>query len=526
MFAPDYQIKTQTTPFMIIKLKQALLFTGTILSTITFSQSYTIIPGEEKAYNKEEGVLFDNYMFLDNSYLYESRENEFQGEDNFIYKLALSNLSNQSGKVAAYKLNTTKRDLTSEIELNRAVYNDQLIVISFVNDLDQSKKNVYVRRLNFDGTEKEKDRVLLFSIDCNKKEDFPFCRLNAYFSPDQSKMMVIRRVKGETAAMIYDVKTLSKISESNLAYLRDGKETHFIDFLIQDNNDILCYSTMDNVNTDLNSASYMEKVSLKDSEKYPAIFKFKLNEKKPIVINLPESCSTDSRFQLKMVDGYSYAFGTCLNKSTKKVQIFYAKLDIQAEKFPEFNTISPTPDITNKLNETERSYLSADKIYVKDGDVFVFCLNAFHKEMADYNGRSFTARFTKELIVGSFNAGKDTKKISLVPKYTNMYLRNYHVYSKNNALYIIYAEHPKNLEDYTLEKYDAKKYRAIENYNGSVTVCTKISADGSMKREPLFENKGWCFKPENLDIVIEKENTLLLHMIKGKKERFDKLILQ
>lgn len=137
------------------------------------------------------------------------------------------------------------------------------------------------------------------------------------------------------------------------------------------------------------------------------------------------------------------------------------------------------------------------------------------------------AHYDKELVVARFNTKyNDNKRLSLIPKFCHYKLENYHTYMKNSSLYVVYAEHPKNLEEYTLTDYDPTKYHIVGSYNGSVTVCTKINADGTMKRETLFENKGWCFKPENRDVILERENALILHIIKGKKERYDKLIIK
>jgi hypothetical protein len=72
-----------------------------------------------------------------------------------------------------------------------------------------------------------------------------------------------------------------------------------------------------------------------------------------------------------------------------------------------------------------------------------------------------------------------------------------------------------------LETYVPEKYKEIKNYNGSAVVALEISSDGSAKRTKIFDNKGWCYDPQPFNILIEKDNSLLMRMINRDKERFD-----
>lgn len=91
-------------------------------------------------------------------------------------------------------------------------------------------------------------------------------------------------------------------------------------------------------------------------------------------------------------------------------------------------------------------------------------------------------------------------------------------------MYLFYAEHPKNLEKTTLEDYNPKKYAEIENYNGSVLVCTSVDEKGNLSRKEVFKNLGWCYDPSSTNIILD--NSLLIKMINKDQERFDKLSIE
>ncbi len=510
---------------MKIKNRKLLIVLASIISiNISFSQSYTIIPGEERPYNKKaEGVIFNGYLEYDGKTLYENRAISYvAGESEMINRMDLNTIS-EPAKVANFKLDLEKRNILSEIELQRAVFNDQAYMITSAYLMDENKKEVYVRKVDFNNTANANGRAMLLNIACEKK-NFDVNNFKAIFSPDKSKLLVLHILyKGSTGievtAHAFDTNTLDKIYETPLKYKLNGEDLSFGSFLISNNGDITCTPVKVKI-------VYMPLNPPKvDYTPLPALFRFKAKDTIPQIIDFPKECSEKPSFKLQAEGESIFAYGVCVNPKRKQADLFYAKFDPAVNKFVAFNTISSSP-IARKLAETQGSYLFTSKLIITPEEVFVICHNSYDMRIMLEHG-SYIEHYDKELVVARFNSKSDgIKKLSLIPKFCLYNLKDYHTCAKNGSLYIIYAEHPKNLEAYTLEKYDAKKYNKIGSYNGAVIVCTKLSTDGSMSRETLFRNKGWCLKPENLDIVLEKENTLLLHMIKGKKERFDKLILQ
>ncbi len=502
--------------------KLLLIAAGVILASSSFAQSYTIIPGEERAYNKkEDGVTFNGYLESDGKTLYENRAISYiPGESEMINRLDLNNLSGPS-KIANFKLDLTKRDILTEVEVQRAILNDKACMITSVFNMEEAKKIVYIRQADFNKSSDATKSVLL-SVNCDKK-DFHANNFKVVFSPDKSKLLLLHIIYTSSESIsvnahTFDAGSLEKISETPLKYKLNGKDLNFGNFLISNNGDIICTPVKVSIVYASLGAPNVNYTSL------PVLFSFKAKETTPQIIDFPKECSEKSSFNIQREGEAIFAYGVCANPRKKQADLFYAKFDPNVNKFIAFNTVSSS-SISKKLNETPGNYLIPNKLLVTPEEIFVLCHNSHNLQIMLEHG-SYTAIIEKELVVARFNSKSDgIKKLNLIPKFCVYTQKNYHTYIKNGSLYLIYAEHPKNLETYTLEQYDAKKYRKIENYNGAVTVCTKISADGSMNRETLFENKGWCLKPENLDIVLEKENALILHMIKGKKERFDKLIL-
>lgn len=482
--------------------------------SVCFSQDYKIIPGEERVYKRDEGNIFKNYLQTDGKLLYVNRRGT-SGSDftEMVHEIEIANASNVSDKIAVFKLEQTNRDLITEVELQRVVFNGKVYVFTSINDLDKQKKCLYVRTVDFDGIPKKDDKVLLLSIDCEKKNMNLF-QFGVAFSPDRSKVLITPAFMTLTS-LLFDVASLKQIAEMTIPYQPKPVGLEISGLMLCNNGDVICFSPS------VKTANAGAPV--------PAILKFKANEKTPTIINLPAACSRQPECKLTMIGNSVYAYGLCGGKSKTIKDVFYAKLDPGAEKFVSFATILPPAGVSRKIAGQKGAYFQVDKLLVDGDNIFVFCSNSYDVNVVTQNGNfssSYIEHYNKELIITKFNTTSASEKMYLVPKFTHGYLDNYHTYSKNGEVFLIYAEHPKNLEESTIDKYDAKKYHMIMNYNGSVTVCTKISADGVITRSELFKNKGWCFKPEQFDLILEKEDAIMIHMVRGKKDRFDKVLLK
>jgi hypothetical protein len=131
------------------------------------------------------------------------------------------------------------------------------------------------------------------------------------------------------------------------------------------------------------------------------------------------------------------------------------------------------------------------------------------------------ATYEREFIISKINKSGKISWTKIFPKKTVNNLNTFNIMVHNDNVYLFYLEHPANLEESGIENYNSEKYREIKNYNGSVVVALEISSDGSAKRSTVVENKGWCYDPQPFNILLEKENGLLLRMLNKGDERFD-----
>ncbi|MCE3280438.1 MAG: hypothetical protein K0S44_2629 [Bacteroidetes bacterium] len=160
-------------------------------------------------------------------------------------------------------------------------------------------------------------------------------------------------------------------------------------------------------------------------------------------------------------------------------------------------------------------YYVASKLIEAGGD---FYLVENHKYTITGDGVS---TYEREFIVSKINSKGSIAWTKIFPKNTVNNLNTFNVLVRGDNVHLFYLEHPANLENSSLETYVPEKYKEIKNYNGSAVVALEISSDGSAKRTKIFDNKGWCYDPQPFNILIEKDNSLLMRMINRDKERFD-----
>ena len=93
-------------------------------------------------------------------------------------------------------------------------------------------------------------------------------------------------------------------------------------------------------------------------------------------------------------------------------------------------------------------------------------------------------------------------------------------------LLLFYLQHPKDNLDEKVEYYDHLKIRETSGLAGCLFVCATIDTNGNIKRKSLFNNDGWYYKPISKNIIIEKENTIIIKLISGAYERYDKVVIE
>lgn len=168
-----------------------------------------------------------------------------------------------------------------------------------------------------------------------------------------------------------------------------------------------------------------------------------------------------------------------------------------------------------------QKYYSFENIFTFNGNVYLIESHSY--AISSNNG--YTS-YERELIVSKFNSTGKLEWMKIIPKFTANKLNSFNFIVRNNKVYLFYAEHPKNLEKTTVDDYDAKRYADIKNYNGSVLVCTSFDEQGNLSRKEVFRNEGWCYDPIPTNIILDKDNGLLLRMINRAEERYDKITIQ
>lgn len=210
------------------------------------------------------------------------------------------------------------------------------------------------------------------------------------------------------------------------------------------------------------------------------------------------------------------------HESKKRAGIFSYYVDVATsnlvtnfEFFPE--------DVAQKLSYSQglvlagagHKYYTASGLENLNGDFYLF---ENHKYTISGNG---VATFEREFIVTKINSKGAISWTKIFPKNTVNSLNTFNILKHDGRLYVFYLEHPKNLEKSTINDYEPTKYADIKTYNGSVVVGLEISSDGSAVRKQIFENSGWCYDPQPYNILLAKDNKLLIRMINRGRERFD-----
>lgn len=165
-------------------------------------------------------------------------------------------------------------------------------------------------------------------------------------------------------------------------------------------------------------------------------------------------------------------------------------------------------------------FYTASQLVTMNGD---FYLIENHKYVI--SGDAVTT-FEREFIVSKINSRGEISWTKVFPKNTANNLNTFNVMTHDNSLYLFYLEHPKNLDKWTIDNYVPEKYADIKNYNGSVVVGLEINPDGTATRKKIYENSGWCYDPQPFNILLEKDNSLMLRMINRGDERFDVIRIQ
>ncbi len=495
-----------------------MLAASIVLCNTVFSQNITIKKGQE--FIPEDDASFNFYIDKDATGIYIGRTStKGKGITKVIQKLDANTLS----PLYSNSYHLDKGEETSATYLK----NNKILVFTTKYDKDEQVKYFLLREFDAKTGNSLGERKEISAI---KSDAWGVQGRNFYvtFSPDDSKMAITDEFKwpkkqSEVQATIYETSTFKKLGTKTVIDAYGNSTIGSFNYRI-DNNGTFYYLF-----------NYM--IDFEEEIGGLALAGIPANEVKSVVTPLPFNKLAIQNGTFEFVNNNLVFCGVFKDVVTKKerkegkvqdvgVYSFFIDGKTGEVKNKGFDYFSPAvkEKLTYKDGLIEES--PANKYYSFE-EIFTFNENTYLIESHSYgisSNNSYTS-YERELIVSKFDKEGKMEWMKIIPKFTANNLNNFNFIVRNNKVYLFYAEHPKNLEKSTVTDYDAKRYADIKNYNGSVLVCTSFDERGTLSRKEVFRNEGWCYDPISTNIILDKDNGLLLRMINKEKERYDKVTL-
>ncbi len=486
-------IKTQNS------IMKSFFFLALALATVSSqAQNVRIVNGAEYEASRSDGV-FDDVLDLDNNSFYVRRlSTAGSGFTHVIQKV-----DRKLGDVnytMEYKYDESSRDLVDETEIQTSLVKDKFFV--FTRKFNIKESVVYLLFRKFDaatGSEIGTQQGAL-NIECSK-QIAPKVKFYVEFSADKSKMLIGSNTSSDM--VVYDTKTVAKLGTLTLNLKETGS---YSDFTVDNSGNLLYLSR--------------EKENL-------ALIKLELNNKNPFIYQLSDKIKGFKNSHIEITKGNIIVCGL-----TSNMEVFYINFDPQSAKVVS-NTLTPlNPKVKEQLDYGFDGRFGADgKYYAFEKLVFgkeaVYMVESHSFSTVIYgNGKPITHANQNEILVTKFSVGGEYQWMKLVPKQNYSQTAGFNMICKNDDLYLFYLQHPKDDVAQSVDQYDHNKTGLTTGLGGCAFVCAKVDSKGSISRKMLFANKGWCYKPMSRNIVDEGEKSLTIKMIKGKKERYDKLFVE
>jgi len=499
-------------------MKKLFLSLAMLSFAVSFAQDVSISQGQE--FVPENKAMFNYYVGNDPTGVYIRRtRTKGKGTSYFIQKLDPVNMSVLYSK-----------DLDIDIENGESMFGSflkgpKIMVFTERYDKNEQMKYLILREFNAATGAKIGENRKMASL---QSDSWGVSGRNFYvsFSPDDSKMAIILEFQwpkkpSDVQADVYETATLKKmgskklldsygnstISTSNYKLSNDGTFFYLFYYMIDFEEQIGGFafaSIQPDASKTVVTELPFDKLEIKngtfqfvgDQLVFSGLFKDIVTKKQK------------KEGKIKNVGVYSFFINPKTNEITNKGFDYFTK------------------DVTDKLTYKDglieespaNKYYSFENIFTFNGNVYLI---ESHSYTISSNNSSMSVE--REFIVSKFNKTGKLEWMRVIPKFTANNLNEFNFIVKNNKVYLFYAEHPKNLEKGSVTDYNPKKYAAIRNYNGSVLVCTTFDEQGNLSRKDLFRSEGWCYDPVSTNILMDKDNGLLLRMINKDKERYDKI---
>lgn len=479
-----------------------------LFATAFFSagaQTFSIKQGEE--FKPEDGASFNYYIGNNANGIYLQRTS--------TKGAGITKIFQRIDPVTLKSTYTQGFELDRREESNGTYLIDNKI-LAFTVKFEKQEEKKYLLLREYDAlTGKSLGDVKQVSVvPCTPKElnDVGF---GAVFSEDKSKMAILSTKNRDIEIAVYNSKTFAKISTKKVLEAYKNSTIRAMNYRI-DNAGNLYYLFY-----------YM-----KDFEKRIGGFALAVNadNQKPTIVELPLDRFEIQNGAFEFVNNdivFSGLFKDETNSAKPDVGFFSffidgKTLEIKRKGFDYFD-----PHVKEKLSYADGLVKKdpADKFYSFE-NIFTFNENVYLIESHSYaiSGNGYIS-YERELIVSKFNKEGKLEWMKIIPKFTANKLNDFNFLVRNNKVYLFYAEHPKNMEKSTVDEYDPKKYNEIKNYNGSLLVCTTFDEKGNLSRKEVLKNDGWCYDPISTNIIVDKENGVILKMINRNNERYDKITI-
>jgi hypothetical protein len=494
-------------------MKKILFLIASFTITACFAQDITIVPGTE--FKVDDGSVYNYYIGNDATGVYIKRTStKGKGIYQLIQKLDPKTLA----VIYSKGFESERLENISYCFLKE----DKIFIFSQKFDKAEKSKYFLMRQFSAATGDMIGDVKQVASTTCD-----PFyannLHFNVSFSPDGKKFLVldVNPNNKETAPVnIYETSTLKKISTKNIISAYKNSTISSFNYRI-DNSGALFYlfyymKDFDTKTNGLAVANVQPEIvqaiitplDLGKFELLNGTFQFVNNSLAFCGIFKDEEKVTKQ--EEKGIGVYSFFIDAKTNDITSKGFDYFSK-DVKEKLTYRDGLIQESP--AEKFYSFEEIFTVGESVYLIESHSYAI------------SGNSYTS-YERELIVSKFNKTGKMEWMKIIPKFTANDMNNFNYVVRNNKVYLFYAEHPKNIERTTVDTYEPKKYVEIKNYNGSVLVCTTIDEKGNLNRSEVLRNIGWCYDPQSTNILLDKDNALLLRMINRGSERYDKVILK
>lgn len=486
-------------------MKRTLLLISLFVFKLSFSQIVDIVPAKDAGL-KDSPNLYGFFTVGKNEIFHS--EIDTKGKlRTFILEKYNSDLSQKFSQKFIF-VEGEDKDLL-EIKQNK--------IFLFTSYYDGKEKLLYLRILDNSTGKIITDKQKISSLPSD-----PF-GLNGRnfaisFSPDESKMMVVSAFQWPkksqvVKAEIYDLTSLKVINtfdipdsynnvmvKSRMYYLTDDGNVFYIVKTDIKDKDAPVVETMTLYNSKSKKFNYIE---------------MPMEKKK--VENSDSFIKNDILFYTGIFkDNYSKKDG-----KDNKAGVFCMAINLKDFKIitSDFNYFSAETELKLSYKDGQKKRELGEKEFtlkklIKTSTGFYLVENLTYTVKIEGSNYTTYKPYSREFIVSKFDTNGKLEFIKIIPKNTTNKVYETDLTANDNDLYLFYCEHPKNLENYTLDNFDPKEYNDVGDLRGPVAVCVKVDAKGNLSRQVLFNNETWCYYPGAGVVVKEGKDIAIMEIQK------------